>query len=134
MVTMHPQRVVLTTELPGRVAASLTAEVRPQVSGIIQNRLFTEGSDVKAGEVLYQIVPASYQAAYDGAKAALGKAEANLTPLRLKAARYQELLKSEAVSEQDCDDISAAQNWPKPRSRRRRPPWKAPASIWTIPK
>jgi len=109
VVTMQPQRVVLTTELPGRVAASLTAEVRPQVSGIIQNRLFTEGSDVKAGDVLYQIVPSSYQAAYDGAKAALGKAEANLTPLRLKAERYKELLKSEAVSEQDCDDISAAQ-------------------------
>jgi len=109
VVAMQPQRVVLTTELSGRVAASLTAEVRPQVGGIIQNRLFTEGSDVKAGEVLYQIVPSSYQAAYDGARAALGKAEANLTPLRLKAARYQELLKSEAVSEQDCDDISAAQ-------------------------
>ena len=109
VVAMQPQRVVLTTELSGRVAASLTAEVRPQVGGIIQNRLFTEGSDVKAGEVLYQIVPSSYQAAYDGSRAALGKAEANLTPLKLKAARFQELLRSEAVSEQDCDDIFAAQ-------------------------
>ena len=109
VVTMQPQRVVLTSELPGRVTASLTAEVRPQVSGIIQNRLFTEGSDVKAGDVLYQIVPSSYQAAYDGARAALSKAEANLTPLRLKAERYKELVRSEAVSEQDVDDVSAAQ-------------------------
>lgn len=108
VVTVQPQRVVLTTELSGRVAASLTAEVRPQVGGIIQNRLFTEGSDVKAGDVLYQIDPASYQAAHDGARAALAKAEANLEPLRLKAARYQELVKSDAVSAQDVDDISAA--------------------------
>ncbi len=91
------------------MAASLTAEVRPQVGGIIQNRLFTEGSDVKAGEVLYQIDPASYQAAHDGARAALAKAEANLAPLRLKAERYQELVESEAVSQQDVDDATAAQ-------------------------
>ena len=109
VVTMQPQRVALTTELPGRVSASLTAEVRPQVGGIIQNCLFTEGSDVKAGEVLYQIDPSSYQAALDGAKAALAKAEANLAPVRLKADRYKELVKSEAVSGQDYDDASAAQ-------------------------
>jgi membrane fusion protein (multidrug efflux system) len=106
---MQTERVALTTELPGRVAASLTAEVRPQVSGIIQNRLFTEGSDVKAGDVLYQIDPALYQATHDGAAAAVAKAEANLAPIQLKAERYQELLKSEAVSEQDYDDASAAQ-------------------------
>ena len=108
VVTLHAQRIALTTELSGRVSASLTAEVRPQVGGIIQNRLFTEGSDVKAGEVLYQIDPASYQAAHDGAKAALAKAEANVAPLQLKAERYKELVKSEAVSEQDVDDITAA--------------------------
>ena len=108
-LAIQPQRVVLTTELSGRVAASLTAEVRPQVGGIIKERLFTEGADVKAGEVLYQLDPASYQAADDGAKAALAKAEANLAPLRLKAERYQELLKSEAVSPQDYDDAAAAQ-------------------------
>ena len=108
-VTIQPQTVSLTTELSGRVAASLTAEVRPQVGGIIKERLFTEGSDVKAGEVLYQIEPASYQATYNGAKAALAKAEANLEPLRLKAERYKELLASDAVSGQDYDDASAAQ-------------------------
>ena len=109
VVTMQTQRVALTTELSGRVSASLTAEVRPQVGGIIQKRLFTEGSDVKAGEVLYQIEPSSYKAAHDGAKAALAKAEANLAPIRLKAERYKELVQSESVSEQDVDDVSAAQ-------------------------
>lgn len=108
-VTIQPQRVELSTNLSGRVAASLTAEVRPQVGGIIQNRLFTEGSDVKAGELLYQIDPASYQASLDGAKAALAKAEANLEPLRLRAERYKGLLASEAVSGQDYDDAAAAQ-------------------------
>jgi len=108
VITIQHQRVELSTELPGRVAASLTAEVRPQVGGIIQNRLFTEGSDVKAGDVLYQIDPASYQAALQGAKATLAKAEANLEPVRLRAERYKELMASDAVSGQDYDDAVAA--------------------------
>lgn len=108
VITIQPQRVELTTELSGRVAASLTAEVRPQVNGIIQNRLFTEGTDVKEGDVLYQIDPATYQAVLDGAKAALAKAEANLAPVTLKARRYEELKQSEAVSVQDYDDAAAA--------------------------
>ncbi len=108
VITIQNERVELSTELSGRVAASLTAEVRPQVGGIIQNRLFTEGSDVKAGEVLYQIDPATYQAARDGAKAALAKAEASLLPVKLRADRYKELLASEAVSGQDYDDAVAA--------------------------
>ena len=109
VLTLQAQRVALTTDLPGRVAAHLTAEVRPQVGGIIQDRLFTEGADVKAGDVLYQIDPASYQATYDAAAAALAKSEASVTPLRLKAERYKELLSSEAVSKQDYDDASAAE-------------------------
>lgn len=108
IVVIQPQRVVLTTELPGRTSAYLIAEVRPQVGGIIQKRLFTEGSDVKADEVLYQIDPAPYQAAYNSAKAALARAEANLIPIRLKAGRYEELVAINAVSKQDYDDASAA--------------------------
>jgi len=108
VVTLKLQRVMLTTELPGRTSAYLIAEVRPQVGGIIQKRLFTEGSDVKEGEVLYQIDPAVYQATYNSAKAALAKAEANLIPIRLKAGRYAELVKINAVSQQDYDDASAA--------------------------
>ena len=108
VVTVQPQRVTLTTELPGRTSAYLVAEVRPQVSGIIQKRLFTEGSDVKAGQVLYQIDPATYQAAFASAKATQAKAEATLNTLRLKAERYRDLVKIMAVSQQDNDDAQAA--------------------------
>ncbi|HMK56287.1 MAG TPA: efflux RND transporter periplasmic adaptor subunit [Dissulfurispiraceae bacterium] len=108
IIAVQPQRVALTTELSGRTSAHFIAEVRPQVSGIVQKRLFTEGTDVKAGDVLYQIDPASYQAAYNSAKAALSRAESNLIPVRLKAARYQELVKINAVSKQDNDDATAA--------------------------
>jgi membrane fusion protein (multidrug efflux system) len=108
VLVLQPQRVALTTELSGRTSAHLIAEVRPQVGGIIQKRLFIEGTDVKAGDVLYQIDPSSYQAAYNSAKAALSRAEANLIPVRLKAGRYQELVKINAVSQQDCDDATAA--------------------------
>ncbi|MBF0528757.1 MAG: efflux RND transporter periplasmic adaptor subunit [Deltaproteobacteria bacterium] len=108
VVVIQPQRVALTTELAGRTSAYLIAEVRPQVCGIIQKRLFTEGADVKSSEVLYQIDPASYQAAYSSAKAALSRAEASLTPARLKADRYKELVKINAVSQQDYDDSLAA--------------------------
>ncbi|TAN44975.1 MAG: efflux RND transporter periplasmic adaptor subunit [Nitrospirae bacterium] len=105
---VKPQRAALTTELAGRTSAYLIAEVRPQIGGIIRKRLFNEGADVKAGEVLYQIDPSMYQAAYNSAKAALAKAEANLDPVRLKAGRYKELVKINAVSQQDYDDVNAA--------------------------
>ncbi|PKN60573.1 MAG: efflux transporter periplasmic adaptor subunit [Deltaproteobacteria bacterium HGW-Deltaproteobacteria-11] len=108
VVTIQPKRLVITTELAGRTSANLVAELRPQVSGIIQKRLFEEGSHVKAGQALYQIDPAPYQAALDNAKAALGRAEANLPAVRLKAGRLRELLAEKAVSQQDYDDVSAA--------------------------
>jgi membrane fusion protein, multidrug efflux system len=108
VVTIQPERVVLTTDLPGRISAHLVAEVRPQVSGIIQNRFFTEGSDVRAGEVLYQIDPATYEAAYAGAKAALARAEGNVASIRNRAQRYKELAPTNAVSKQDLDDVLAA--------------------------
>ncbi|MFH0726394.1 MAG: efflux RND transporter periplasmic adaptor subunit [Pseudomonadota bacterium] len=108
VIQVKPERVTLTTELSGRTSAYLIAEVRPQVGGILQKRLFTEGSDVKAGQVLYQIDAARYQAAFDSARAALDKAEANLIPVRQKAARYKELVGIKAVSAQDYDDAFAA--------------------------
>ncbi len=107
-VTVRPERVVLTTELPGRTAAYLVAEVRPQVSGSLQQRLFVEGSDVKAGSVLYKIDAAPYQAAYDQAKAALAVAEANLPATRLRAERLKGLVEIHAVGQQDYDDAAAA--------------------------
>lgn len=108
VMVVQPRRVTLTTELPGRTTPHLIAEVRPQVTGIIQKRLFTEGSDVKAGQVLYQIDPATYQAAFASARAAQARAEATLNTVRLKAERYRDLVKIKAVSQQDDDDAQAA--------------------------
>ena len=107
-VTLQPQELLLTTELPGRTSAYLVAEIRPQVNGIIQKRLFTEGSDVKAGQVLYQIDPAPFEAALDSARAALAKSQANLFATRLRFERYKGLLAEKAVSQQDYDDREAA--------------------------
>jgi membrane fusion protein (multidrug efflux system) len=107
-VTIEPRQVELTTELPGRTTPFLVAEIRPQVNGIIKKRLFREGSDVKAGQLLYQIDPAPFQVALESARASLGKAQANLPSIRLKAERYQELLVDKAVSRQDYDDAAAA--------------------------
>ena len=86
-VTVKPQKVVLTTELPGRTASFRIAEIRPQASGLIQKRLFTEGSNVKAGEVLYEIDPAPFQAAVDNATA-------NLTVMRKSADRARAALEA----------------------------------------
>lgn len=109
VVTVQPEPVPVTAELPGRTSPYLVAELRPQVSGIVKQRLFKEGSDVKAGQVLYRIDPATYQAAYDSARANLARAEANLEAARLKAGRYAELVKIEAVSAQANDEAQAAQ-------------------------
>jgi len=108
VVTVQPQRLALTTELPGRVAPALIAEVRPQISGLVLQRRFKEGSEVKAGDVLYQIDPATYRANVDSAQATLAKAEANLVPARLKAGRFKELAAIKAVSQQDADDAGAS--------------------------
>lgn len=108
VLEIKPQRVALTSELSGRTAPQLIAEVRPQVNGIIKKRVFTEGTDVKAGQVLYQIDPATYQAAYESARASLARAEANLGTLKLKEERYRDLVKIKAVSQQDYDDVHAS--------------------------
>ena len=108
VVTQQP--VLLTTELPGRTAPYRIAEIRPQVSGLILRRLFTEGADVKEGQALYQIDPAPFQAALDNAQAALGRVEASLPAIQVRAARYREALAEKAVSQQDFDDASAALN------------------------
>jgi membrane fusion protein (multidrug efflux system) len=108
VVTVAAQRLALTTELPGRVTAALVAEVRPQVGGLVQERRFKEGSQVKAGELLYQIDPATYRASVDNAQATLDKAQATLVSARLKAGRYKELSAIKAVSQQDADDAAAS--------------------------
>ncbi len=108
VVTVKPERLVITTELAGRTSAYLIAEVRPQAGGIIQKRLFDEGSDVNAGQVLFRIDAAPFQAVLDNASAALNRAEANLPAIQSKANRLRELLADKAVSQQDYDDAAAA--------------------------
>lgn len=107
-VTVKTEKVVLTTELPGRTSAYRVAEIRPQVSGLLQKRLFKEGCDVDAGQVLYQIDPAPFEAALGNAKAGFGRAEANLPAVRSRAERYKELLEEKAVSQQEYDDTEAS--------------------------
>jgi membrane fusion protein (multidrug efflux system) len=108
VVTVQLQSLELTTELTGRISSNLMSDVRPQVNGIILKRLFVEGTDVKAGQTLYQIDPAPYQEALASAQASAARAEANLVPARLKEERYRELVKVKAVSQQEYDDASAA--------------------------
>ncbi|HKT99302.1 MAG TPA: efflux RND transporter periplasmic adaptor subunit [Paraburkholderia sp.] len=104
VLTLHPQAVPVTAELPGRVVAFLEAEVRPQVNGIIQQRLFVEGGEVKAGQPLYQIDPASYRAARDAAEAALLRAQAAIPAAQAKAARNMGLIKQNAISRQEYEE------------------------------
>lgn len=108
VVTLKAAPVTLTRELPARTNAYLIAEVRPQVSGIVQKRLFTEGGVVEAGQPLYQIDDSSYQAEYASARASLARAEATLNSARLNAARSAELAKVDAVSQQDSENATAA--------------------------
>lgn len=108
VVTLREESITLTSELPGRTSPYLVAEVRPQVNGIIQRRSFVEGGDVKAGDVLYEIDPAPYQAALSNARATLVRAEANLPSIRSRAERYKELVAINAVSQQDYDDAVSA--------------------------
>ncbi|PSJ47325.1 efflux transporter periplasmic adaptor subunit [Zobellella endophytica] len=107
VTTLQPRSLTLTRELPGRTAAFLTAEVRPQVDGIVKQRLFTEGGPVKTGEPLYQLDDASYQAELAAARASLARADATLTSARLNAARSAELVKIDAVSRQDNETAVA---------------------------
>ena len=102
------QRTEVTTQLPGRTVAFRIAQVRPQVNGIIKRRLYTEGALVEAGQPLYQLDPAPYQAAYDSAQAQVTSADANALSVRLKYERYQKLSVAGDVSQQDRDDITAS--------------------------
>jgi membrane fusion protein (multidrug efflux system) len=106
--TLHPQTVTLTSQLPGRTVAFRMAEVRPQVDGIIRERLFEEGATVEAGQRLYQIDPATYQAEVKTAEAELARAQASLQRSTAQANRYRELLSRKVVSQQEYDEVFAA--------------------------
>jgi membrane fusion protein, multidrug efflux system len=108
VVTITGQRVKLTTDLPGRTSSYRVADVRPQVNGILQKRFFIEGDTVQAGQQLYQIDPAPYQAAYDSAQATLQHAQAEVTSAQFLADRDKGLVASNAVSKQDYDNAVSA--------------------------
>jgi membrane fusion protein (multidrug efflux system) len=108
VVTVRPQPVALTAELPGRTQPYAVSEVRPQVSGILKTRLFAEGSRVNAGDVLYQIDDTLYRAAYASAQAQLQSAEAAQRIAALHAERRRSLLADQSISRQDYDDAEAA--------------------------
>jgi membrane fusion protein (multidrug efflux system) len=107
VVTITPQSVNLESDLPGRTSPFQVSDVRPQINGIIQRRLFVEGADVRAGQLLYQIDPAPYRATYDQAVAQLANARATLVTAKLKDERYADMVKINAVSHQDADDARA---------------------------
>ena len=108
VVTLKPRPVAITDQLPGRTTAFRVAEVRPQVTGIVQKRLFSEGTEVKAGAQLFQIDSGSYRAALSAADAALKRAEAQAVTAKLLAERYEPLIAANAVSKQENDEAIAA--------------------------
>lgn len=110
VVTVEPKAVPLTDELPGRLEASRTAQVRARTAGIVLAREFREGSDVKAGDVLYRIDPAPLKASLNSALAQLARAEANYRQAKTRAERYEPLVASNAISRQDYDDAVAARD------------------------
>ncbi|HEU5080324.1 MAG TPA: efflux RND transporter periplasmic adaptor subunit [Opitutaceae bacterium] len=107
VITVKPETVTLTRELPGRTSAFRVAEVRARINGIVQKRLFTEGTDVKEGDVLFEIDPAPYQAVLDSAKATLARAEASLASAQAQADRFKDLVATHAVAKQTYDDAVA---------------------------
>eukprot|EP01030_Chromulinospumella_sphaerica_P009804 gene9804-biopygen8510 len=109
VITVAPGAVTVSSELPGRTEASRVAQVRARTAGIVLQRVYKEGSEVKAGEVLFRIDPAQFQASFDSTQAAVAKAEANLAQAELKVKRYKPLLAAQAVSQQEYDDAVTAQ-------------------------
>ena len=109
VITVAPRAVGLATELPGRLEASRVAQVRARAAGILQKRLFKEGSDVKAGQALFLIDSAPYQATAASARAVLARAQANLTQASAQAERYKPLMEANAISKQDFINAVAAQ-------------------------
>ncbi|MBB3224227.1 efflux RND transporter periplasmic adaptor subunit [Pseudoduganella umbonata] len=109
VITVSPAAVPVTDELPGRVEAFRVAQVRARTPGIVLKRAFEEGSDVKAGQVLFRIDPAEFRAGFASAEAAVQKAEANLAQANLREKRYKPLLAAQAVSQQEYDDAVTAQ-------------------------
>jgi multidrug efflux pump subunit AcrA (membrane-fusion protein) len=133
VVTVQPRAVGLVTELPGRLEASRVAQVRARAAGIVQKRLFSEGSDVKAGQPLFQIDAASYQTAVASAQATLARAQANLTQATAQAERYKPLVEANAISKQEYVNAVAAQKQRRQTSPPPAPRCAATRSTWAMP-
>ncbi len=134
VVTVQPGTVALTTELPGRLEPSRIAQVRARATGILQKRVFTEGSDVRAGQLLYRIDAAPYQAAQQSAQAQLAQAQAQLANASAMVTRYRPLVAANAVSKQEFDAAVAAEKAAQAQvaaGHARR--CARPASTWTTP-
>lgn len=106
--TVHSQNVPIVQEYSGRIVALMTADVRPQISGIIKKRLFKEGDTVKEGDVLYEIDSSTYQAAYNQAQASLGQLKSTSSLAALKSKRYGQLIQNSSIAKQDYDDARSA--------------------------
>ncbi|MBP9913237.1 MAG: efflux RND transporter periplasmic adaptor subunit [Opitutaceae bacterium] len=109
VLTIQPEALTLSQELPGRLSAQRVAEVRARINGIVQHRLFTEGSDVQEGQVLFEIDPAPYQAALDSARANLARAEAGAASAQAQAERFKGLVATNAIAKQTYDNAVASQ-------------------------
>ena len=109
VLTVHPENVLLETDLPGRLEAVRSAPIIPQVSGIVKRRLFQEGDTVRAGQPLYQLDDASYVANLESARASLASAQAALAKANADVSRYQPLVAADAISKQEWDAALAAQ-------------------------
>jgi len=106
--TVHSKNVPMVQEYSGRIVALMTADVRPQISGIIKKRLFKEGDTVKEGDVLYEIDSSTYQAAYNQAQASLGQLKSTSSLAALKSKRYGQLIQNSSIAKQDYDDARSA--------------------------
>lgn len=107
-ITVKEEPITLQQELTGKIKAKYISEIRPQISGIIKEQLFIEGSKIKEGDILYKIDSASYQAAYNQAKASLESAKASIETSKLKVQRYEDLIKFDGISKQELDDAKAS--------------------------
>lgn len=107
-ITVKEEPIILQQELTGKIKAQYISEIRPQINGIIKEQLFIEGSKVKEGDILYKIDSASYQAAYNQAKASLESAKASIETSKLKVQRYEDLIKFDGISKQELDDAKAS--------------------------
>ena len=133
VIALKPAAVTLSDDLPGRVAALRTADIRPQVGGIVQRRLFQQGAEVKAGQPLFQLNPAPLKAEFDSAAASLQHAQATLVRTTRQAERLQPLIEADAISRQSFDDAVSERDLAAASVAQARARWNGAAWTWRLP-